>query len=83
VHDRSLQDVRRKFVRLMRFDPPPVSIPGPGRADPGFDRWLAARFSPEEIQAVFRLEWEYGERALAEWLAEIELEAGMRSAATH
>jgi uncharacterized protein (DUF2236 family) len=78
MQERSLQDVRRKFVQLMRTDPP-------SRAplDPQFDRWMAARFSSEELQAVIRLEREYGERALAEWFAEIALEVGLRSTATH
>lgn len=78
MHERSLQDVRRKFVQLMRTDPP-------SRAplDPVFDRWMATRFSSEELQAVIRLEREYGERALAEWFAEIALEVGLRSRATH
>ena len=41
-----------------------------------FDRWVAARFSPEEIDVIFRLEREYGEQALDEWFTEIALEAG-------
>jgi hypothetical protein len=84
MHERLLHDVRRKFVQLMRTDPPQrVVLSSRAPFDPQFDRWMAARFSSEELQAVIRLEREYGERALAEWFAEIALEVGLRSTATH
>lgn len=77
--DRSLQDVRRKCVRLMKVDPPPQrALPSAGPSDARlFDQWMVARFSAEEVQAIFRLELEYGERALAEWFAEVAAEAGV------
>lgn len=84
MHDRTLQEVRRKFVRLMRTDPPPRAVlAGQAAYDPHFDRWMAARFSSEELQPIIRLGREYGERALAEWFAEIALEVGLRSTAKH
>ena len=84
MHDRTLQEVRRKFVQLMRTDPPPrVLAAGQPPFDLHFDKWMAARFSSEELQPIIRLEREYGERALAEWFAEIALEVGLGSTATH
>lgn len=85
MHDRSLQEVRRKFVHLLRHDPPPPAALAPTRLAhvPDFDRWFAARFSSEEVQAVFRLEREYGEQALAEWFQEVALEAGIGSSAAN
>jgi hypothetical protein len=83
MQDRTLQDVRRKFAQLLRTDPPPRMAAGQAPFDPHFDRWMAARFSSDELQPIIRLEREYGERALAEWFAEIALEVGLRSAATH
>jgi hypothetical protein len=85
VPDRSLQDVRRKFVRLMKVDPPPARAIVSERTQDSrlLDTWLAARFSPEEIAAVLRLEVEYGERALAEWFAEIAFEAGLMGRTAH
>lgn len=73
--DRSLQDVRRKFVELMRADPHPLPQP--------FDRWVAARFSPEEIDVIVRLERQYGQQALDEWVAEITFEARRGTQFTH
>ncbi len=67
--ERALDVVRRKLVHLVRADPTfrPVAT---------LDRWIAARFSPDEVQVLFRFEREYGEAALAEWFTEALLEAG-------
>jgi hypothetical protein len=69
----------------MRADPPPRQALAPSRSQDAahFDRWVAARFTPEELQAIFRLELEYGEYALAEWYAEVAFEAGMSPSAAH
>lgn len=77
MDDRRLKDVRKKLVRLMRTDPPPpvVGLPREPLA-PIFDRWVAKRFDAAEVQALFRLELEYGERAMSDWFAEVLLEAG-------
>lgn len=85
MHDRSLQHVRKKFVELMRADPMPLHAPAQGSPSRAhrFDRWIAARFSAEEVDAIFRLEREYGERALDEWLTEIALEAQRDRRARH
>jgi uncharacterized protein (DUF2236 family) len=78
MEDRTLLEVRKKFVRLMRADPPPpiMGLPREPLA-PIFDRWVAKRFSPDEVSALFRLELEYGERALNDWFAEVLVEAGV------
>jgi hypothetical protein len=81
VHDRALEDVRRKFVRLFRSDPPPRIVPQPREPlAPVLDRWVAARFSADEVQVLFRLEHEYGEAAVAEWFEGVLVEAGARPA---
>lgn len=76
--DQALGDVRRKLVRLMRVDPPvrarrldPRALP------PVLDRWFAAKFTPEELDVIFRFEHLYGEDALSEWFAEALVEAGL------
>jgi len=77
VYDRALDEVRRKFVRLFRSDPPPRIVPAPREPlAPVLDRWVAKRFSPEEVQVLFRLEHEYGETAVTEWFQEVLLEVG-------
>ena len=37
---------------------------------------MAKRFDADEVQALFRLELEYGERAMSDWFVEVLLEAG-------
>ncbi len=76
--DRALEAVRRKFVSLLRVDPP-FRVQR-GRGAPVLDRWIADRFSHDEVQTLFRHEREYGEEAMAEWFAEALLEAGVASA---
>ena len=78
MDERMLTGVRRKFVQLMRSDPPP-RVAGPSREPlaPVFDRWVAKRFEPEEVATLFRFETTYGERALSDWFAEVVLEAGL------
>lgn len=76
MYERALDDIRRKFVRLMRSEPPPVAVPREPLA-PIFDRWVAARFTAEEVQVLFRVEIEYGERAIGDWFAEVLHDAGL------
>lgn len=69
--DRALDQVRTKFLRLLRTDPPP------GGATLALDAWALARFSREEIEVMLRAEREYGERVMSEWLGELLVEAGL------
>jgi uncharacterized protein (DUF2236 family) len=80
MDDRMLMEVRKKLVKLMRTDPPPpiMGLPREPLA-PIFDRWVAKRFSADEVNALFRLELEYGARALDDWFAEVLVEAGLVS----
>jgi hypothetical protein len=83
VYDRALEDVRRKFVRLFRSDPPPRIVPPPREPlAPVLDRWVANRFSADEVLVLFRLEHERGEAAVTEWFAEVVLEASADEPAT-
>lgn len=76
MYDPGLDDLRRKLVIRMRADPP--ALPGSRRlAGPDLDRWIAARFSPGELAALLRLDRQYGEDAVSDWLSEILLEAGV------
>lgn len=77
MDDRTLLEVRKKFVKLMRTDPPPpvMGLPREPLA-PIFDRWVAKRFSPDEVSALFHFEQVYGSRALSDWFAEVLVEAG-------
>ena len=54
MDDRTLVEVKKKFVMLMRTDPPPpiMGLPREPLA-PIFDRWVAKRFSPDEVSAIF------------------------------
>lgn len=76
MDDRTLAEVRKKFVKLMRSDPPPpvMGLPREPLA-PIFDRWVAKRFSPDEVTLIFRFEQVYGSRALSDWFAEVLVEA--------
>jgi hypothetical protein len=69
MSDPRLEAVRSKFIRLLRRDPPLGAL--------ALDRYVAARFSREEIEVLLRAEREYGEAAMSEWLAEVLLEAGI------
>lgn len=75
MYSQALERIRRKFVVLMLSDPPTVAIPREPLA-PHFDRWVAKRFSADEVMVLFRLECEYGERAVGDWFAEVVREAG-------
>ncbi len=76
--ERTLQDIRNKFVYLMRTDPPERLDPVPREPlAPVFDCWVARRFSWEEVDLLFRMELEYGEQALSRWFAEVLAEAGL------
>jgi len=80
MDDRTLSEVRKKFVQLMRTDPPPPIMGMPREPlAPIFDRWVAKRFSPDEVSAIFRYELVYGQRALSDWFAEVLVEAGQFS----
>jgi hypothetical protein len=73
MSDRRLEQVSARLVRLLRNDPP-------RRASPlTLDRWILSRLSREEIELVLQAEREYGEEAMAEWLGEILVEAGLAS----
>jgi len=78
--DKTIHQVRLKLVRLMRTDPPPqvLGLPEEPLA-PVFDRWVAKRFTPDEVNAIFHMELEYGPRAVSEWFAEVLTEAGLRA----
>ncbi len=77
MDDRTLREVRKKFVQLMRTDPPPPIMGMPREPlAPVFDRWVAKRFSADEVSAIFHFELVYGERALSDWFAEVLAEAG-------
>jgi hypothetical protein len=80
MYERALDDIRRKFVKLMRAEPPLEALPREPLA-PVFDRWVAARFTADEVQVLFRVELEYGEHAIGEWFAEVLYEAGLRAPA--
>lgn len=72
--DRTLDVIRRKLVSLVREDPAFRPVPT------AFERWIAARFSAEEVKVLFGVERLYGERAWSEWLLEVLLEAGVARA---
>lgn len=69
MSDPMLETVRSKFIRLLRRDPP--------REPLALDRYVASRFTREEIDVLLRAEREYGEAEMSEWLAEVLLEAGI------
>ena len=72
-----LNRVRLKFVSLMRTDPPPAVMGLPREPlAPIFDRWVARRFSPDEVDLLLQLEHKYGEHAPSDWFAEVLVEAG-------
>lgn len=73
---RSLLEVRKRLVDLMRDDPPFKLVQG-GRGAAVLDRWMATRLTPEDLLALQRLEVLYGEHALAELFAEALLESGV------
>ncbi len=75
MYDPGLDDLRRKLVSRMRSDPPRLDLGR--RAGPDLDRWVAARFSPDELASLLRLDHQYGEDAVSEWFSEILLEAGV------
>lgn len=72
-----LNQVRRKFISLMRTDPPPpvMGLPREPLA-PVFDRWVARHFNSDEVAVLFEREHQYGERAMVDWFAEVLFEAG-------
>jgi hypothetical protein len=77
-----LNRIRLKFVSLMRSDPPPAIMGLPREPlAPIFDRWVARRFSPDEVDLLLELEHQYGDGALADWFAEVLVESGRPAAA--
>ncbi len=70
MSDRALDVIRRKLVSLLRSDPGFRPVPT------ALERWIAARFSPDEVNVLFGFERMYGDAAWAEWLAEVFVEAG-------
>jgi hypothetical protein len=80
VDQRTLDDVKQKFVRLYRQDPPPRIIPAPREPlAPILDRWVARRFSMEEVQVLMRLEQEGGQAAVKAWFDGVLDEARLAS----
>ena len=78
MYDKTMLQVRRKLVSLMRADPPPPVLGRPTEPlAPMFDRWVAKRFTADEVNALFRMELEYGQRAVSEWFSEVLIEAGL------
>ncbi len=73
---RSLLEVRKRLVDLMRDDPPFKLAPC-GRGAAVLDRWMANRLTPDDLLALQRLEVLYGEAALAELFAEVLVESGV------
>ncbi|HTT71372.1 MAG TPA: hypothetical protein VMG32_09135 [Anaeromyxobacteraceae bacterium] len=78
MYDQALEQVKRKFVKLMRTEPPALggTLPREPLA-PAIDRWVASRFSSDEVQILFRFEHEYGETVMGDWFSEILAEAGL------
>jgi hypothetical protein len=80
MDERTLDDVKRKFVRLYRQDPPPRIIPAPREPlAPILDRWVAKRFSMEEVLVLLRLEQDAGQSAVKEWFEDVLDEARLHS----
>jgi hypothetical protein len=80
MDERTLSEVRRKFVRLYRYDPPPAIVPAPREPlAPILDRWVAKRFSLDEVLLLMELEHEAGKQAVAEWFDSVVSEAGLAS----
>ncbi len=73
---RSLLEVRRRLVDLMRDDPPFKLVHG-GAGPVVLDRWMATRLTPEDLGLLHWLEESHGEHALAELFAEALLESGV------
>lgn len=68
MSERTLNDVRQKFVRLFRHDPPPPIVPAPREPlAPILDRWVAKRFTIEEVAVLVDLEHEHGPQAVKAW----------------
>ncbi len=82
MRDRALEQVKRKFVKLMRTEPPVLGgiLPREPLA-PIIDRWVASRFSSDELQVLFRFEHECGETVVGDWFSEVLAEAGVLLAA--
>jgi hypothetical protein len=81
MDERTLDDVKRKFVRLYRHDPPPAIVPAPREPlAPILDRWVAKRFSLDEVLVLMRLEQEAGPTAVSAWFEGVlsEAERGVR-----
>jgi hypothetical protein len=78
MHDHALEQVKRKFVKLMRTEPPALggSLPTEPLA-PMIERWVASRFSSDELQVLFRFEHEYGETMVGAWFSEVLAESGL------
>ncbi len=72
---RSLLEVRKRLVDLMRDDPPFKLVPS-GKGTAVLDRWMVNRLTPDDLLALQRLEVLYGEGALAELFAEALVESG-------
>lgn len=76
MNDRSLDEVKRKFVRLYRQDPPKAIYPAPTEPlAPILDRWVAKRFSMDEVLVLMKLEQEKGPMAVSDWFRTVLSEA--------
>ena len=80
LDQRTLNDVKRKFVRLYRQDPPPHIVPEPREPlAPILDRWVAKRFSMDEVLVLMKLEQEAGPAAVKLWFEAVLDEVGLAS----
>jgi hypothetical protein len=62
------------------YDPPPAIVPAPREPlAPILDRWVAKRFSLDEVLLLMELEHEAGKQAVAEWFDSVVSEAGLAS----
>jgi hypothetical protein len=80
MDERMLSEVKRKFVRLYRQDPPPPIVPAPREPlAPILDRWVARRFTMEEVLVLVKLEHEAGQAAVKAWFEGVLDEVGLAS----
>ncbi|MFO0581249.1 MAG: hypothetical protein U0229_03170 [Anaeromyxobacter sp.] len=72
MDESTLKDVKQKFVRLYRQDPPPPIVPAPREPlAPILDRWVAKRFTLDEVAVLMKLEHERGQAAVTRWFESV------------
>lgn len=80
MDESTLKDVKQKFVRLYRQDPPPLIVPTPREPlAPILDRWVAKRFTLDEVAVLMKLEHERGQAAVTRWFESVLDEVRMAS----